>query len=41
MGKGDKRTKRGKIKIGSYGKSRTRKIKKQSFKKSNEQPAAQ
>lgn len=41
MGKGDRRTRRGKIKIGSYGKSRPRKIKKQSLKKSNEQPAAQ
>ena len=38
MGKGDRRTKRGKINIGSYGKSRPRKIKKQSFKKSTEQP---
>ncbi len=40
MGKGDRRTKRGKIKIGSYGKSRPRKVKKQSLKNSSEQPGA-
>ncbi len=33
MGKGDKRTKRGKIHIGTYGKSRPRKKKKASAKK--------
>ncbi len=37
MGKGDKKTKRGKINIGSYGNTRSKKIKKITAKKSVEQ----
>lgn len=37
MGKGDRRTKRGKINRGSYGKSRPRKEKKSSTTKNQEQ----
>lgn len=35
MGKGDKRSRRGKIVAGSYGKTRPRKAKKQEAKKQN------
>lgn len=37
MGKGDRKTKRGKINIGSYGKKRQRKIKVVREKKATEQ----
>jgi 30S ribosomal protein S31 len=37
MGKGDKKTKRGKITFGTYGKTRPRKIKKPIDKKPKEQ----
>ena len=41
MGKGDRRTRRGKIFKGSYGKSRPRKKKKQQAQQQSEQKAEQ
>ena len=39
MGRGDKRTKKGKISIGSYGVSRSRKAIKSQLKRANSKPA--
>lgn len=39
MGKGDKKTKRGKINLGSYGKTRPKKSVKVNIKKTEEQKA--